>query len=78
MLPVLMLIPVVVSFFHLAAELVSGVATGRRLLIQGAWFLGAVWLQFLGPSSALSIAGLALQVFLAIYLRLRATLLSKP
>ena len=60
------------------AELVNGEATGRRLLVQGAWFLGAVWLQFFGTSPALNVAGLLLQLFLAIYLRLRATLDSMP
>lgn len=77
-LPILMLVLVAVSFFQLVAELVSGEATGRRLLVQGAWFLGAVWLQFFGTSPALTVAGLLLQLFLAIYLRLRATLQTGP
>ncbi|HZI95338.1 MAG TPA: hypothetical protein VFE84_13920 [Patescibacteria group bacterium] len=75
-LPILMLVLVAVSFFQLVAELVSGETAGRRMIVQWAWFLGAVWLQFFGRSPALTVAGLLLQVFLAIYLRVRATLLA--
>ena len=74
MLPLLFMIPVIVSGLYLAVEMFSRDLSHRHLAILGAWFLSAGYLQFRGGSPALSAAGLAAQVFLAIYLRLRVTL----
>ena len=74
MIPIFLLIPVVVSGFLLAAEMVSGGLTRIRAGILAAWFLIAAYLQFRGGSIVLSLAGLLAQVVLALYLRLRAIL----
>ena len=71
MIPVLLLIPVVLSLFHLVGEMTSGELSPRRLAILAAWFLVAAYLQLLGGSTTALVIGLVLQVALAIYLRLR-------
>jgi hypothetical protein len=65
---------VIVSFLLLAAEIVTGGLARPRLVMLGAWFLVAAYLQFRGGTSVLSVAGLVGQVALAIYLRIRVTL----
>jgi len=74
LIPLLLLIPVIVSGLYLFGEMTSGALTGSHLVILATWFLAAIYLQFLGGSTGLWVAGLVAQVFLAIYLRLRATL----
>jgi len=49
----------------------TGDLAGRALAVLFAWFLVAAALQFFGPSEASSVAGLALQTALAVYLVLR-------
>ena len=43
----------------------------RAAVVAGVWFLAAAYLQFFGPSSGASAAGLALQTLLAIALIVR-------
>ena len=74
MIPLLLLIPVIVSGLHLMAEMFSGDLSRPHLAILGAWFLAAAYLQFRGGSAVLAVVGLVAQVSLAIYFRLRVTL----
>ena len=75
MIPVLLFIPLVVSGFHLVAEMVSGELSRLHLALLTIWFLVAAYLQFSGGSTALFITGLLAQVILAIVLRIRLTLM---
>jgi len=74
MVPILLLIPMIVSGLHLVVEMVSGELSRTHLTILAAWFLAAGYLQFRGSSAVLSVIGLVAQVVLAIYFRLRVTL----
>jgi hypothetical protein len=73
MLPVLMLVPVLVSVVHLIALWWAGELGMPQRVLMVVWLLGAAYLQFRVPSPPLSVAGLLLQVVLAIYLRLKVT-----
>ena len=72
--PFALWLAVVSSAVLLIALWVAGELRPSHAVILSAWLLIAGYLQFSGPSAALSVTGLVLQTLLAVYLALLARL----